>query len=90
MTSENIRYENYHALALERFESACRRCGECCGSLDGDPCVNLGKNSDGTCYCKDYENRLGPQRTRSGKIFECVPIRQIMKEGHLRPNCSYR
>ena len=74
---------------FERFEGTCKRCGECCGSQDGDPCVNLTKDITGRYYCKIYEDRFGPQKTASGKIFNCIPIGDVMKHGLLRPNCAY-
>lgn len=71
------------------FESVCKRCGECCGLVDGDPCVNLKKYKEGAYYCTVYDERLGIQKTVSGKIFNCVYIREIIKHGCLRPNCAY-
>lgn len=84
------KYEIYQKEKLERFEGICKRCGECCGSQDGDPCVNLAKDAvTGKYNCKIYENRLGLQRTVSGKIFNCVPIRDVVRQDLLRPNCAY-
>ena len=60
-------------------ESLCVRCGQCCGSHDPDPCANLGKDEQGRCYCRVYENRLGAQKTVSGKNFSCVLIRDIVQ-----------
>jgi hypothetical protein len=71
------------------FEKVCKNCGDCCGAND-DPCLNLKKGKEDTYFCKDYENRLGPQRTVSGKNFNCVLIREHIGKGTLRPNCSYR
>lgn len=83
-------YETYQKQQFQRFEDVCRRCGECCGSEDGDPCVNLAKDkATEKYYCKIYENRLGPQRTASGKIFNCVLINAFIKWNDLRPNCAY-
>lgn len=59
------------------WEGMCGRCGACCG-LKGDPCVNLFKADDGKYACRVYENRLGMQRTVSGKEFRCIPIRFIL------------
>ncbi|MDD5668928.1 MAG: hypothetical protein PHE58_02705 [Candidatus Omnitrophica bacterium] len=74
----------------ERHESLCRRCGACCGVLDGDPCVNLQKNADNTYFCRIYETRLGKQKTVSGKEFTCVLIRENCNNfGAVYPGCPY-
>lgn len=73
------------------FEALCLRCGECCGAFDGDPCRNLQfDESSGRYYCRDYENRLGPQKTISGHTFDCVPIIQNLKRGCYHEKCAYR
>jgi uncharacterized cysteine cluster protein YcgN (CxxCxxCC family) len=86
---DSNRYSEYASGKEEEFESICKRCGECCGSLD-DPCRNLAKMDNGTYFCKDYSNRLGPQKTVSGKYFNCIPIREYISRDTLRPNCAYR
>jgi hypothetical protein len=87
---DDVKYKICQLEQFRRFEGTCKRCGECCGSQD-DPCANLAKDiSDGKYYCKIYKNRLGPQKTRSGSIFNCIPIREIIKMGVLRQNCAYR
>ncbi|MCK5451569.1 MAG: hypothetical protein KAI70_07375 [Candidatus Omnitrophica bacterium] len=73
----------------KKFEAICVRCGECCGSED-DPCENLVKKNDGTCFCSDYESRLGPRKTISGFSFNCVPIQEHIHNDTLRQNCGYR
>ena len=88
--NDDFRYKIYQEKTFERFEGACNRCGECCGSQDGDPCENLMKDSaSGRYSCRVYEERFGPQKTIGGRIFNCVSIRDIMKQGLLRPNCAY-
>ncbi len=82
-------YEKYARGQEEEFESICKRCGECCGSLD-DPCRNLVKLPDGTYFCRDYANRLGRQKTVSGSSFRCVSIREHISLATLRQNCAYR
>lgn len=72
-----------------KFEAVCSMCGECCGALD-DPCSNLERGQDGKYFCRDYANRLGPQKTLLGHIFSCVPIRDHIVAGSLRPKCAYR
>ncbi|MFA5311666.1 MAG: hypothetical protein WC355_05125 [Candidatus Omnitrophota bacterium] len=66
-----------------RYEALCRRCGACCGALDGDPCEELRKNELGEYFCPVYDHRIGMHRTVSGKQFACVPIR------YLRPNLPF-
>ncbi|OHD54170.1 MAG: hypothetical protein A2096_07575 [Spirochaetes bacterium GWF1_41_5] len=82
-------YEENLARMQERFESICVRCGDCCGSNDGDPCTELVRAVDGKYYCCDYENRLGPRQTINGNTFTCITIREVMKTGNLRPTCMY-
>jgi len=83
--------EKYGRVMLEKedeFESLCKRCGECCGASD-DPCRNLVKLRDGSYFCRDYDSRFGRQLTVSGKSFRCVPIREHVTYGTLRPGCGY-
>ncbi|MFH1664961.1 MAG: hypothetical protein ABIA77_02320 [Candidatus Omnitrophota bacterium] len=82
-------YYKYMRGKEEMFESICKWCGECCGSLD-DPCLNLEKTVDGTYFCKNYEGRFAPQRTLAGNTFNCVSIREHILKGSLRPDCAYR
>lgn len=70
------------------FEAACKRCGACCGAQD-DPCMNLAEVEKGTYVCQAYAHRLGPQRTVSGKAFNCVDIREHISSGTLREGCGY-
>ena len=78
MESQEKRYEQWHDIQQERWESLCGRCGACCGVTEGDPCEHLRGNKKGEYCCSIYENRFGEHRTVSGKIFKCVPIRQIL------------
>jgi len=66
------------------YEGLCRRCGACCGALDGDPCEELKRDDSGKYFCSVYENRIGMHKTVSGKQFACVPIRD------LRPNLPFK
>ena len=70
------------------FESLCLRCGKCCG-LEQDPCANLVKDVHGKYACKAYNERLGSQKTVSGKTFTCVPIREVIKKGLPSSSCGY-
>lgn len=71
------------------FERICRLCGLCCGLEDGDPCSML-IFEQGRYLCKCYPERLGPQKTVSGKPFTCVPIRERIRQGALPESCAYR
>ncbi|MFC1480198.1 hypothetical protein ACFL5Y_01975 [Candidatus Omnitrophota bacterium] len=86
---DSQKYDKYLRQQGEEFESICTRCGQCCGALD-DPCQNLAELDDGMYFCKDYENRLGPQKTAAGKPFNCVPIREHLSKSTLRQNCAYK
>lgn len=90
MQSDDLLYEKYEKERLQRFEGICKRCGECCGSRDGDPCANLAEDeAAGRYYCRSYEDRLGPQETVGGRIFNCISIRDAIKQNQLRANCAY-
>lgn len=74
----------------QQWEALCRNCGACCGIFE-DPCENLRFGPDGSSYCAKYENRLGPQKTVSGRSFNCVNIRD--KVGQSWPGdskCGYK
>ncbi|MGD2278872.1 MAG: hypothetical protein PVH45_02110 [Candidatus Omnitrophota bacterium] len=86
---EARRYLNLMKDKDEEFEAICKRCGKCCGAGD-DPCRNLAKKHDGSYFCKDYDNRLGRQKTVSGRIFNCVSIREHIAKDSLKPGCAYR
>lgn len=89
MFESRSKYREYLISAENRFESICRRCGRCCGASD-NPCVNLVKLSTGLYHCKEYHTRLQTQRTSNGKIFECVSIREHIKNDTCPPGCAYR
>ena len=89
--TEQIRYAKSMKEQSEIFESLCARCGECCGSQDGDPCACLKyDHAQGVYFCEDYENRIGEQKTVTGKSFNCVPITEVARKRALRPHCAYR
>jgi hypothetical protein len=71
-------YISYQENKLKQFESLCVRCGSCCGAADNDPCQHLILDKDGKYFCNTYENRFGLQKSKSGREFLCVPIRQIL------------
>ncbi|MBF0387650.1 MAG: hypothetical protein HQL20_07320 [Candidatus Omnitrophica bacterium] len=72
------------------WEARCHNCGACCGAFE-DPCEHLHIGREGASTCLVYEQRLGPQRTVSGQIFNCVNIRE--KSGQSWPgdhHCAYK
>ena len=94
MIEKDIAGKEGYDLILKKFrddyEARCLRCGSCCGAYDSDPCVHLLTGSDGKYCCDIYEHRFGLRRTRSGKSFKCVPIRDIIFESWSRSwKCPY-
>jgi len=73
---------------LAEFESLCLRCGKCCG-LEQDPCANLVNDGTSKYICRTYNERLGAQKTVSGKTFICVPIGEVLKKGIPNSSCGY-
>lgn len=72
------------------YGDVCQRCGICCGSEDGDPCIHLKKTKDNKYYCEIYKNRLGPQKTVNNNDFYCVPIEEALRSNpELRKKCAY-
>jgi uncharacterized cysteine cluster protein YcgN (CxxCxxCC family) len=89
--NDNDRYCANQKDKSDEYEELCTRCGICCGSEDGDPCQNLVFDLEKNAFfCKDYENRLGPQTTVSGQSFNCVPIVENFKMGSFHAKCAYR
>lgn len=89
MLSNSESYLKKQESMLNEYENTCLRCGACCGLEDGDPCLNLQSTSLGKYYCKNYNNRLGAQKTVSGKTFTCVPIRDNLKYELAYQKCGY-
>ncbi|MFA5096792.1 MAG: hypothetical protein WC478_05585 [Candidatus Omnitrophota bacterium] len=77
-------YSRKQAEEEARYEALCRRCGACCGALDGDPCEHLKQDGSGKYFCPIYDHRIGMHKTLGGKQFACVPIRD------LRPNLPFK
>ena len=86
---EDILYQAKQKEMQEEFEAKCRRCGACCGVYDRDPCLNLSQDKTGKYYCRSYANRLGRQTTVSGRVFTCVPIRDLLKFDLPYRDCGY-
>jgi hypothetical protein len=74
------KYHDWQDRSLREREDSCRRCGACCGLVEGDPCEQLGLDSQGLAFCHIYENRFGVRHSRSGRKFLCVPIRDILHQ----------
>ena len=87
---QELRYLEKQKELQKSYEARCQRCGACCGAYDGDPCSNLGEDAMNTYYCREYEARLGLQKTISGKTFTCVPIREVLKFDSVHLLCVYR
>jgi len=85
---DTVAYQKYLQNKAVTEESICKRCGICCGA-NNDPCVNLARDKNGLYRCLVYENRLGPQRTVSGKIFTCVLIKDNIRAGFSHVDCAY-
>jgi len=81
-------YQRHLKNKEDDFEKICSRCGACCG-LKNDPCSNLIEYPEKTYLCKDYENRIGMQKTVTGNSFHCVPIKELIKKGACPPLCAY-
>lgn len=83
-------YETYQLHKEEEFENVCVRCGNCCGTQQ-DPCIHLIAQPDGKFLCDVYTSREGIQKTRSGKFFNCVLIRNVLHD-HWPGNwsCAYK
>ncbi len=86
--------ENYNLFEeeeLKKWEDVCKCCGACCGVVDGDPCLHLVTQKDGKYFCDIYDRRFGIRKTKSGKTFRCVEIRDIInKPWPGRNNCAYK
>ena len=85
---DDIAYTSSQRVRNEEYEALCIRCGKCCG-LEMDPCANLKKDSKRGYYCASYESRLGRQVTISGRVFTCVPIREVVRKGLPNEGCGY-
>lgn len=70
-------YQNWLSSKERETESLCLNCGACCGAFE-DPCEHLVMTLEGKSHCRVYATRFGPQRTVSGKEFNCILIRQKM------------
>ncbi len=85
---DNVKYRNHQDGLNKEYEAICRNCGVCCGA-GNDPCSNLELREDGSYRCVDYANRLGPQKTIGGRMFNCVFIREVALRAGLQVGCAY-
>ncbi len=83
----STRYQKHLKKKLELWEAKCTRCGVCCGIVEGDPCEHLVEVGKGVYGCSIYENRFGEHKTVSGKVFRCVPIRDILHKSWPGDQC---
>ncbi|OGX27821.1 MAG: hypothetical protein A2787_05180 [Omnitrophica WOR_2 bacterium RIFCSPHIGHO2_01_FULL_48_9] len=81
------RYAEYQAAQARAWEARCTRCGACCGIAEGDPCEHLAVSPEGKYACRIYENRFGLHKTLSGRVFRCVPIRDILHQSWPGDEC---
>jgi len=75
---DQIRYQKLQENKERDWEAYCRKCGMCCGVKEGDPCEHLREKEKGIYICDIYDNRFGLHKTKSGKEFRCVPLREIL------------
>ncbi|HOD12798.1 MAG TPA: hypothetical protein PLO93_03220 [Candidatus Omnitrophota bacterium] len=88
---DRLRYQDFQEAQAEAWEGRCRSCGMCCGIKDGDPCEELMRQEDGAFLCRVYASRLGLHKTKSGREFLCVPIRDILyKDWPGKETCAYQ
>jgi len=86
---ENL-YNQIQDRKLHEHEALCKRCGSCCGVLEGDLCEHLQKTPDKGYFCDIYENRFGLRKTVKGEPVLCVPIRDMLHRTWWgRTQCAY-
>jgi len=89
--SDEEKYYRLQALQFKEWEKLCRCCGSCCGIPEDDPCEHLVETSKGKYRCAIYKARFGIHKTKNGRIFKCVPIREILHMSWAGDqNCSYK
>ena len=91
LNNEKIRYDELQSRQQRDWEDRCLHCGACCGIKDEDPCEHLQIDNEGKSRCHIYENRFGFHKTKSGKKFRCVPVRDILhKSWPGDDQCAYK
>jgi len=87
---DNALYQEQQDKKQQEYENACKRCGACCGILEGDPCEHLKLAPDNRYFCDIYEHRFGLRKTVNGHEMMCVPIRNMLhKTWWGRTKCAY-
>jgi len=84
---DELQYQQLQEKQFRDWEAKCTFCGACCGIVEGDPCEHLRQTGVGKYFCSIYDNRFGLHKTRSGKPFRCVPIRDILHQSWLGDQC---
>jgi len=77
-SNEEEKYRKWQDQQLAEWEARCGCCGACCGLVDEDPCEHLVELQGHRYTCQIYENRFGLHKTRNGRPFKCVPLRDIL------------
>lgn len=90
MSDDTLVYTETQERLEAWYESLCRRCGVCCGAGEVDPCAKLNDLGGGVYMCADYAHRLGPQKTVSGREFNCVMVKEVLKHDGTLRDCAYR
>lgn len=89
--SDDEKYKKLQRDNEASWEALCKRCGACCGSVEGDPCEHLVQSKSGEYLCNVYENRFGTHKTISGETIRCVDIRNILsREWPGSQHCGYK
>jgi len=88
---DQVRYQERQEKEAQDWEARCHSCGMCCGVKDKDPCEELVLQKSGKYSCKVYSNRFGLHKTKSGRVFSCVPLRDILHQSWPGDEqCSYK
>ena len=89
--SDDQKYDQLQEQQLNEWEGLCQCCGSCCGVLEDDPCEHLIERGQGKYDCNIYETRFGIHKTKNGRPFQCVPIREILNMSWSgNQNCRYK
>ncbi len=89
-SDEKKSYDELQDRQQRQWEEKCVSCGMCCGVKDGDSCEHL-ILKDNKYFCEVYDHRFGMHKTKNGKDFRCVPIRNIIhKAWPGGERCAYK
>lgn len=85
------RYQKLQAEKERDWEAYCQFCGMCCSIKDEDPCEHLSEKEKGIYICNIYDNRFGLHKTKAGRVFRCVPLREILNKNWPGDDrCAYK